>query len=318
MVSPPIAPMLATAGDRLPAEDGNWAYEVKWDGVRTIAFAGPTFVLQSRNLRDVTASYPELSTMAALPAGTVVDGEIVAFDDDGRPSFQRLQSRMNVSGARTGRHVSRTPVAFVAFDVLYVDGDDVMGRPWTERRALLEGLVPPTGMLVPSAYREGGQRLLEATRGRRLEGVVAKRVDSTYVPGRRTPAWVKVKNLNRQEFVVGGWLPGAGSRGGTIGALVVGYYESGALRYAGRVGTGFTASELSVLAGLLAPAARADSPFDEPPVVPPGVKRSARWTHPELVVEVAFTEWTDSLTLRQPSYKGRRTDKDPTDVTRSG
>ena len=313
-----IDPMRATAQDHLPEGEG-WAYEIKWDGVRTVAFIGAGGVrLQSRSGRDVTGHYPEATELTGVGTGTVLDGEIVAFDQDDRPSFERLQSRINLGSVRevSLRRVE-VPVAFVLFDLLYLEGHNLMGLPYAERRSQLEALaLAGPSLQVPRHHRGDGAALLEATRQRGLEGLVAKRLDSTYQPGRRSRNWIKVKNFRRQELVVGGWLPGQAGRNGRIGALLVGHYHQGQLRYAGRVGTGFTDAELVRLADLLAPLARADSPFSADPALPAPTRRLGRWVEPALVIEVAFSEWTVRGTLRAPAYKGERFDRDPATVVR--
>jgi bifunctional non-homologous end joining protein LigD len=312
-----LKPMMATLSE-LPADESGWSFEIKWDGVRAIAYCQASHLrLESRTLREITAHYPEVRELAkALGAHeAVLDGEIVAFDAEGRPDFQRLQSRMHLaSESAIRRRMADTPVTYVLFDLLYVDGESLCELPYTERRRRLEELVPegPTWQ-VPSAHAGDGAKLLGLTRERSLEGIVAKRSDSRYLPGKRTRAWLKIKNTYEQELVIGGWLPGEGRREGMIGALLVGYYEeegdSLRLRYAGRVGTGFTEGTLRDLARRLEPLARSTSPFEgrQPP-------KHSNFAEPELVAEVEFREWTHARTLRAPSYKGMRDDKAPEDV----
>ena len=308
-----IEPTLARTGS-LPRDDASWAYEIKWDGVRAIGYAeGGRLRLASRNGRDITPRYPELRELGRALAGheAVVDGEVVAFDAEGRPSFQRLQGRMHLTSEHAVRRLSQSePVAYIIFDLLWLDGHSLMHLPYTERRAkLLElGLQGPTWQ-TPAHHVGDGAAMLEATRAQGLEGVIAKRLDSPYSPGRRSSAWVKVKNVRRADVVVGGWLPGEGKRGGRLGALVVGYYQDGELRYAGRVGTGFDEAELNRLGGLLEPLARETSPFEgrQPP-------RETRFVEPRLVAAVAFGEWTQARTLRHPVYKGLRDDIDAESV----
>jgi bifunctional non-homologous end joining protein LigD len=316
-----LAPMKATAGD-LPL-GGDWTYEVKWDGMRALAFIeGGALRLQSANLRDVTVSWPELAGLPdALRVGAVLlDGELVATDDQGRPSFTRLQQRMHVAAAtEAARRANEVPASYVVFDVLHLDGHDLTGLPLTERRRLLQELVEPAARWRPSPVHEDGPALLEATDEQGLEGVVAKQAGSRYEPGGRVRTWLKVKVRRHQEVVVGGWLPGEGTRSGRLGALLVGVYDAagagGLLRYAGRVGTGFKEAELARLAGLMGPLATDACPFDPPPPRADLV-RGATWLRPELVAEVAYGEWTTDHRLRHPSYLGLRTDKDPGDVTR--
>ena len=311
-----LSPMKARTGT-LPTDDERWGFEVKWDGVRAIAYVddgGATF--ESRNLLDLTPRYPELAGLAAALAGrrAVLDGEIVAFDDEGRPSFQQLQSRLNVGSPVAVRELAqRVPVCYVVFDVVWLDGDDLTKLTYEERRRRLEELALNGPAWQTPAYHPGdGEALLEATRERGLEGVMAKRLDSTYLPGRRSPAWVKVKNVRGQELVVGGWCPGEGRRENRIGSLMLGHYDGDRLRYAGNVGTGFTEKELDRLATVLEPLRRSTSPFDPPP----GIRKRCVFVEPKVVVEVAFNEWTRDGTLRQPSYKGQRIDKNPREVVR--
>jgi len=310
-----LVPMMAKLGE-LPANDGGWAYEIKWDGVRAIAYSEPGRLrLESRNLNDITAQYPELRRLnRALSSHTaVLDGEIVAFDGDGRPSFERLQQRMHLTGeAQIRRRAEDYPVVYVIFDLLHLDGHDLMGLPYSERRARLEELgLDGTAWQTPSHSVGGGERLLNATAKQGLEGIMAKRLDCSYEPGKRASHWIKVKTKQRQELVIGGWLPGEGRRSGQIGALLMGYFESGEFRFAGKVGTGFGQKELAMLARELAPLARDTSPF-----VGKQPQKTARFAEPKLVAEVEFGEWTKEGMLRHPSYKGLRDDKPAEQVVR--
>ncbi len=311
-----LVPMLARPGD-LPRDERGWSFEVKWDGVRAIAYVKPGRLrLESRNLREITESYPEVRGIL-LELGmreVVLDGEIVAFDDDGRPSFGRLQRRMHVTSPSAVKRLQRsTPVVYAIFDLLFLDGHSLLERPYEERRAMLEELaLNGPAWRIPPAQAKAGKRLLEWTREQGLEGVVAKRLGSRYEPGRRGGAWIKVKNTRRQELVIGGWLPGEGRRAERIGALLMGVHENGGgLRYAGRVGTGFTERTLDQLASQLAPLRRKTSPFD---AGGPKLPRNAEFVEPELVAEVEFTEWTEEGVMRAPSYKGLRDDKAAADV----
>jgi bifunctional non-homologous end joining protein LigD len=308
-----LEPMLAKTGP-LPPDDAGWAFEIKWDGVRAIAFVqGGRLVLQARSGRDVTARYPELRPIAEGLAGreVVLDGEVVAFDGT-RPSFQKLQGRMHLTSEHAVRRLAREdPVHYIGFDLLYLDGRSLMGLRYDERRAALAELelAGPTWQ-APAHHVGDGAALLELTRAQRLEGVIAKRLESPYVPGRRTSAWVKVKNVCSSDVVVGGWLPGEGGRSGRLGALVIGIPDDdGVLRYAGRVGTGFTEAELVRLGGVLESLASDESPFTgrQPP-------KLTRFVEPRLVARVDHTERTQAGTLRQPSYKGLRDDVAPEDV----
>ena len=307
-----LAPMLATSGP-LPRETDppRWAYEIKWDGVRAIGYVdGGRLRLTSRNARDISSQYPEVRGIAEQlgSRAAVLDGEIVSFDEDARPSFQRLQKRMHVANERqVARFAREAPVTYVVFDLLWLEGRSLLDAPYEERRAqLLELGLAGDRWQVPGHHVGDGDALLALSRAQGLEGIVAKRLDCPYTPGRRSSGWVKVKNVRRASLVIGGWLPGEGGRTGRIGALTVGFYEKGELRYAGRVGTGFTESELLRLGKLLEPHARAGSPFSgrQPP-------KETQFVDPALVCEVEFVEWTQARTLRAPSYKGLRDDVDP-------
>src|SRR5919202_4238002 len=308
-----IEPMLARTG-ALPRDDHRWAFELKWDGVRAIAYVeGGRLRLESRNGRDITPRYPELRDLGRALGSreAVLDGEVVVFGDDGRPSFQRLQGRMHLASESAVRRLSRTqPVGLVLFDVLFEDGRYLLELPYEERRSRLAELelAGPTWQ-GPAHHVGDGAALLEATRAQGLEGIIAKRLDCPYTPGRRSPGWVKVKNVRRTDVVIGGWLPGEGRRSGRLGALLVGWMEGDELRFSEPVGTGFTESELTRLGALLAPLARHESPFEgrQPP-------RESRFVEPELVCRVDYGEWTQSLTLRHPAYKGLRDDVAPADV----
>jgi bifunctional non-homologous end joining protein LigD len=301
----------------MPAPDEAYAYEFKWDGVRALTYVRDGKVhAESRNLLDITGGYPELLTLGEKLAGrtAVLDGEIVAFDKKGRPSFQRLQGRMHVrSPGDVQRRMAETPIAYLVFDVLYLDGKSTVRLPYTERRALLEAL-PIAGPYcqIPPSTTGNGAAVKAASEKTDLEGVMAKRLDSAYEVGKRSRAWLKVKNHKGQEFVIGGWSTGEGRRAGTIGALLVGYYDHGKFIYAGHVGTGFTDRLLDELRQEMAALVRPDSPFDTPV---PRLK-SATFVEPKLIGEVQFSEWTRDGTLRQPSFKGLRDDKDPRKVVR--
>ena len=308
-----IEPMLARTG-ALPVGD-EWAYEIKWDGVRAIGYAeGGRLKLESRNGNNVTPRYPELRGLGrALGAHeAILDGEVVALDANGHPSFQRLQRRMHLTSEGQVRRLSETePVVYMIFDLLWLDGHSLMALTYTERRAKLAELelAGPTWQ-VPAYHQGNGPGLLEATKAQGLEGLIAKRIDCPYIPGRRASGWVKVKNVRNTDVVVGGWVGGDGGRLGRIGALVIGFTEpDGTLRYAGKVGTGFTDAELTRLQNLVDPLAREDSPFTgtQP-------EKAAHFIAPKLVAKVEYTGITDAGTLRHPSYKGLRDDLDPAEV----
>jgi len=294
--------MLATA-TTAPPRGEDWAYEMKWDGYRAIVEVhGTRLRVHSRRGLDVTRRYPELAPLVgALGVDDVVlDGELVVLGVDGRPSFAAIQQH-------------RTPATLMVFDVLRLDGRDLTGLPWSERRRVLERLDLHGPAWETPAVVEGDADAALATAQRLgLEGIVAKRLDATYRPGRRTTAWRKLKLRNRQELVVGGWLPGAGRLSGTVGSLLVGYYErpgADALVYAGRVGSGLDDDARDALARRLV--ARTTCPFAATPRLPSPV-----WVEPDVVAEVEFSEWTDDGVLRQPVFCALRTDKDPSDVTR--
>ena len=261
-----LVPMLAKLGS-LPAREGDFGFEIKWDGIRAISYYEPgRFRIESRNLNDITAQYPELRRLGRQLGSrdVILDGEIVAFDEQGRPSFELLQHRMHLTrDADIKRRAKEIPVRYLLFDVLYLEGRSVMDRPYEERRELLESLeLEGPNWQTPRYHRGEGKALVEASAKGGLEGVVAKRLDSTYSPGRRSPHWIKVKNKRRVRLVIGGWLPEK-ERADRLGALLVGYFDpEGHFRYAGRVGTGFDAKERSRLERLLAPLARERSPFE--------------------------------------------------------
>jgi bifunctional non-homologous end joining protein LigD len=310
-----LVPMLATAGS-LPRDQDRWSFEIKWDGVRALVYSEPGRLrIEGRRLTDMTERYPELRPLNRQLGSrdAILDGEIVAFDDDGRPSFERLQHRMHLTGdSRIKRRAKEIPVVLAIFDVLYLDGRDLMARPYEERRALLDELkLEGPNWRTPAAHPGEGTALRSATEQQGLEGVVAKRLGSPYEPGRRSPHWLKIKNKRRQELVVGGWLPGEGKRESTIGALLVGFHSpDGRFRYAGRVGTGFTQKALRDLEERLEPLRRKTSPFATPPKPPKG----AVFVSPELVCEVEYTEWTSEMVLRHPAYKGLCAGMDAADV----
>jgi bifunctional non-homologous end joining protein LigD len=332
-----VKPMKAVLGDGLPHDDPDepaWAYELKWDGMRILAYvdpdADPEVRLESSNGRDVTASFPELAGLIDASCGkpAIFDGEAVAFAD-GRPSFGRLQQRMHLTKAtEVALRQAEVPVFYEIFDLLFFDGTDTTSLAYDDRRRLLEALLEqaadgegedrPDRCWALSSSHDDGAALYQAAEANQLEGVMAKRRTSPYEPGKRSRNWLKVKVRLEQELVVGGWLSGEGARSDRIGALLVGYHDPDApgspLRYAGRVGTGFSDGELTRLGALLDERAHLECPFNPPPPVP--VTKVAHWVRPDLVAQVAFGEWTSDGILRHPAYLGQREDKAAADVVR--
>ncbi len=308
-----IVPMLARL-DKLPASEEGWATEIKWDGVRAIAYCRPgRLALQTRNLREVTSQYPEVRRLSRQLGArdAVLDGELVAFDAEGRPSFSRLQQRIHQTSEAVVRSRIKThPVTYVIFDLLYLEGKNLMAEPYGRRRELLEGLELSGHSWQTPAYSTGhAKELLAASSEQGLEGIVLKRLDSAYSPGKRTGEWLKVKNTGRQEFVIGGWVSGKGRRAGRLGSLLVGYYEGEELRYAGKVGTGFSERDLDLLEEKLTPLEREENPFA-------GKRgpRGARYVEPRLVAEIEFRELTEDGMVRHGSFKGLREDKPAREV----
>ncbi|MDO8212997.1 DNA ligase D [Conexibacter sp. CPCC 206217] len=327
-----LLPMLAKAGELPPhAEDARWGHEVKWDGIRALLWVDHGQVrIESRTQKEITARYPEVRPIGRALAArgayeVLLDGELVALDEHGKPSFERLQGRMNAgSEASIRRAVRGHPVTYVIFDLLHRDGRSLLDVPYAERRAQLEALELGGGdaWRVPSYHRGNGAALLAATREQGLEGIVAKRLDSRYEPGRRSGAWRKLRNRLRQELVIGGWLEGEGNREQRIGALLVGDREQpGApLRYAGRVGSGLSEAQLDDLLQRLRAIERRTRPFARSTTrsrsASATIPRGAHWVEPLLVADVEYTERTQEGLLRQPVFKGLRDDKPPQEVVR--
>ena len=316
-----ITPMLATLGTtRDVSDDEDWAFEMKWDGIRAIAEVDTragTVKLTSRNGNDLTVGYPELAELVEVTraAQATFDGEIVALDAAGRPNFGLLQQRMHLTRPTdVSRAMQAVPVHFMVFDLLAEDGHSVMASTYETRRERLQQVVSPTRsgrVQVPPTFAGDLEHAMESSLKLGLEGVVAKRRDSQYRPGRRSPAWTKIKHHRTQEVVIGGWRPGQGNRSSTIGSLLVGIPADDGIRYVGRVGTGFGERELTDLRRTLDRHARKTPSLSG---VPSADLRDARWVSPVLVGEVEFAEWTSGGRLRQPSWRGLRPDKSPEEV----
>ncbi|MET8247589.1 ATP-dependent DNA ligase [Streptomyces sp. NPDC005202] len=317
MTLPLIPPMLATPGTLPPAaQDARWAYETKQDGQRVVAYlAGDgSLVLRARSGEDITAAYPELGPLGHALGTTpaVLDGEVLALDEEGRANFQLLQGRMGLAHApgRAARRAAQVPVHLVLFDVMHLGGRSLLTLPYVRRRERLEalGLEGPYWS-TPAALVGHGAQALAATREHGLEGLVCKRLDSVYEPGLRSRAWIKIRNMRSEDIVVGGWLPGRGRLTGLPGAVLVGQRAAGRLRYVGSVGTGWSETERAELAALLRDLATDVCPFDPVPAAP-----GAHWVLPRLVGEVRYSVRTRAGMLRQPSWLRLRPDLAPEDA----
>jgi bifunctional non-homologous end joining protein LigD len=314
-----IEPMLATTGT-LPARKEGWAYEFKWDGVRAIVYVdGGRVRALTRNGKDLVTSFPELRHLGSFLGSTsaVLDGELVALDDAGRPDFGKLQRRLHVTSSSTAaKRAKEAPVSFLVFDVLYVLGRSTIDLPYDERRKVLEALhlAGDTFATPPSFVDVPGKELLAISVERGLEGVVAKRRDSTYTPGQRSHHWLKVKNVRTQEVVIGGWTDGRGELSGTLGALLLGIPEDDGLSYVGKVGTGFSDQLRAELRMDLGDLAEERSPFTT--ALTRAETALAHFVRPVLVGEVQYSEWTHDGHLRHPTWRGLRADKEPGEVVR--
>jgi DNA ligase D-like protein (predicted ligase) len=307
----PIALMLATLTVRRDFDD-DWLLERKLDGERCVARKdGDEIRLESRTGKDLTGTYPEVHAAVGAQRARklLLDGEVVAFDGE-QTSFSRLQQRLGVRDP-SPELVAAFPVVYCVFDILEADGDDVTNEPLVERRARLAKAVRPrAAMQRTEAWRDDSQRRFAEACRSGWEGLIAKRADAPYVPGRSTD-WLKLKCAWEQEFVIGGYTDPGGSRT-DFGALLVGYYEDGQLRYAGKVGTGYSAATLRDLGAKLRKLEIPESPFVDAEPVP----RGTHWTRPELVAQIGFAEWTKDGRLRQPRFLGLRDDKRPAEVVR--
>jgi bifunctional non-homologous end joining protein LigD len=301
-------PMLATLADKVPTGPG-WLYEVKWDGYRALAWlvAGEGATLRSRRGNDLTERFDNVAK--ALPRAVrtpdcVLDGEVCALDERGRSSFSAMQQ------GKPG-----TPIVFYVFDVLELEGEPLLELSLTDRRARLEALLDRRNRTIRlSETFEDGEALYAAAEHQGLEGIMAKRADSRYLPGKRTRDWLKIKTHGRQEFVICGYTRGQGRRAAGFGALILGVYRGSELHYVGNVGTGFNEAEIQRLLAKLRPLERPERPFKEAPKLPRVRKGDVVWVEPKLVCEVSFSEWTHDGHLRQPVYQGLREDKTAAEV----
>ena len=326
-----IEPMKAKLVEKPPAA-GVWIYELKFDGIRLIAVKRDKKVsLLSRNQNDLSARFPEIvEAMENLPAREcVIDGEVVALDEEGRSSFQLLQAREMLATGRVrpnGGEGRKSPIYFYAFDLLQLEGKSMTGLPLEARKSVLEKLCAGMGdpIRYSSAIGSDPKRLLEEVKRRGLEGIIGKQRNSVYEAGRRSGAWIKLKCVNEQEFVVGGYTPPQGARK-HFGAILVGYYDDNKLVFAGKVGTGFTAKSLSMLHKKFRTEERDDCPFVDLPSkqngqwvqgITPSMMRKMHWVNPKFVAQIKFAEWTRDGKLRAPVFLGLREDKKPIDVVR--
>ena len=317
-----VKPMLAVLAANLPHDGKNWAFEYKWDGVRALAYKdGASWRIESRNLLDITKRYPELLALrdALGKRSVVLDGEIIALDEAHRPSFPMLQRRMHVNdAAQIARLVKTVPIVFVLFDVIHLDGKSLLDEPYTTRRAILEELPldGPNVQLTPSHVNKGPQ-LLDAARKNFLEGVVAKRLDSIYEAGRRSPNWLKIKIIQRQEFVIAGWTGESTGLANRIGTMLLGYNDSdGRLHYAGHVGTGLTSKDHAPLVAKFGKLARKTNPFVEKlPAARKGGNK-IMFLEPKLVGEIEYRRWPEGGLVQQASFKGLRADKSAKQVVK--
>src|SRR5258705_13426591 len=310
-----IEPMLAVLSTQ-PPNPKPYSFEFKWDGVRAITyFDGRRLRMESRNQLDITPRYPELHPLAKELQGrrAILDGEVVALAEAGRPSFPLLQQRMHVRDAGAVKLLmKRVPVYYIIFDLLYLDGQVTMALPLKKRRELLESLLlSGTSWRISPAVEGEGKSMYETAVAHGMEGIVAKKLDSPYEPGRRSPNWLKIKIVQSQEFVVGGWCPQKGNNRSRIGCLLLGYYEGDRLRYAGSVGTGFTdAIHRQLVEKLRKIERRTSAVVDKVP------KHNAIFVDPKLVVEVNYRRWPEGGLVQQASYKGLRMDKKASQVVK--
>ena len=293
MTLPLYSPMLAVTWDR-PFDDDEWIFEAKLDGVRALVNIEDGSVrIRSRAGNDMTDSYPDLDGLATLPAGTILDGEIIAYDDDGRPSFERLQGRMHHRGP------SSINISLVAFDLLALDGRLLIDEPIEVRLDRLSSIDLPTPVEQSLQISGSGIALFEAAAEHDLEGIVAKRLGSQYRPGERSPHWRKIPHIRRTRAVVVGFTESERIRAGGFGALLLGMWEGSSLRFVGSVGTGFDRASAQAIREALEQMKSDQSPLADDPAIP-----QAAFVHPHLVAEIAFKQWTSAGRLRAPSFKG--------------
>jgi bifunctional non-homologous end joining protein LigD len=309
-----MRPMLATKGTYVPRGE-EWVHEVKWDGMRALTeVRDGRLRMFSRNGNEIAVAWPELSTSPLGDRDLLVDGEVIALNEHGLPDFRVLQDRMHVRNGQTARKLAGTvPATYMIFDLLRLDGEDLTGLPWEERRARLEGLGLASAWQVPAVY-DDGPMLYDATLAQGLEGVVSKRRSSKYQFDRRTDSWLKLAHRLNASFVVGGWRPQEGSVAGNLAAVLVGELTAEGLLYRGRVGSGIGPKAGAQLAKLLAGRDRDESPFDDD--VPRVDALGTHWVEPFLVLDVDSHATARNQRLRQPSYRGVRADLSPEDLLR--
>lgn len=311
--------MLATLALDIPSKPDQFSFEYKWDGVRAISYHdGRKLRVFSRNNREITSNYPELEQLARALGDqrVILDGEIVALNENDRPSFPKLQRRMHVR-APSDSLQREVPIWYVLFDILNLDGRSLLAETYETRRELLEETtLAGAYWRVTPAYVGEGAAMLETARANGLEGLVAKRLNSTYEPGRRSPDWLKLKVVQSQEFVVGGWIEETGSTGDRVGSMIFGYYDcAGKLHFAGSVGSGYDAREHERLVKKLVPLTSDKSPFAERIPRRTG-GRVVRFVKPQLVIQVEYRRWPEGGSVQQASYQGLRADKEPREVVK--
>ncbi len=307
-----LQPMLSTLS-KLPSKQVNYGFEYKWDGIRLICYwDGRKLLIESRNGLDVTFRWPELTDLGKALGRTpaILDGELVAFTENGRMSFSLLAKRMHLATNPSENTIKSIPVTYMIFDILYLGSKALLQTSYVERRKILDGLdLNSTHWRTPPWHEGRGKEMLAAANENEMEGIIAKELDSRYEPGKRTGKWLKIKTINRQELVIGGWIPEKNIVERGVGALLTGYYTEGKLLFAGKVGTGFTDKEKLELRAKLEKISRTTNPFSEKVAY-----KNALFVEPVLVAEFEFREWTPTGRLRHPSYKGLRNDKDPLQV----